>query len=210
MRRGPLGLPQTVPLTEATSLRGADGGMLGKEELWRRADEGLVDAADVTAEVAAQVAWMRERGVSPTDADGHQHVNVHPMLRGSIEAALIAAGVRATRVPADAGAAKSAFLDRVRREAGEKGALNSRADAFIGLGLMGRAMSVDSVRKALLQTEGATIELMCHVGEPNPAGHDEFDRSSDRQHELDVLCSAEFSAMLSEIGIERSPFKVAP
>lgn len=83
------------------SLVRRDGQFHPLPALLLRATLGLIRPEDVTREVAAQVERLRELGWSPTYADSHQHVHVHPRLAAPIARALRSAGLRRVRWPMD-------------------------------------------------------------------------------------------------------------
>ena len=85
--------------------------------------------------------------------------------------------------------------------------------AFLGLTLMGKRMTVDSLQKAFSIVSGIdgndVVELMTHPGYPSDSscsihncgclggdGPDSFSSSPDRLHELELLKSKEFHDLL--------------
>lgn len=85
-------------------------GKMGFREALRA---GEIDAAELAAEAAAQLAHFRAlhpRGAAPGHFDGHQHVHVLPGVREALAAVFAAGGVAATRIPAPWPAAEAAGL----------------------------------------------------------------------------------------------------
>jgi predicted glycoside hydrolase/deacetylase ChbG (UPF0249 family) len=91
-------------LTEGEALTGPIPGVtdragrfLGLKPLLFLSAVGLV--RDVRREIDAQLARLRELGVSPSHLNGHHHVHVFPGVRDAVAEVARAAGVRHVRMP---------------------------------------------------------------------------------------------------------------
>lgn len=195
-----------------SSLTDAAGNFHGRYELRRRLDAGQVVAADIDAEIRAQIErFAALSGALPLHVDGHQHVHVQPrvavrfarVLRGEY-------GITRVRLPRCAGAAPATgFHAEVAMQASLAAEVFTAhglrfPDAFLGPELTGQRFSAAAVAAALAGVRASLapsaarrlfVELMCHPG-GSSAGPtwDEFDASPERGHEAEVLGSAAFAA----------------
>jgi hypothetical protein len=71
-------------------------------------------------------------------------------------------------------------------------------DGFVGLGFCGGTYSARDLVEAVRAQPGSNCEIMTHPGLHGV--YDEFDRSSDREVELDVLCDHDTRVRLEEVG----------
>jgi chitin disaccharide deacetylase len=76
-----------------------DGKFHGVEVMARRLWRWQVAGSEIEAEFRAQIQWMKDRGLTPTHADSHQHVHIYPAAIGPFIRSLTAAGIRCTRAP---------------------------------------------------------------------------------------------------------------
>ena len=65
-------------LTGPSSITRPDGTFMTRGELLRRVQLGRIRSADITLELEAQLARMKELGVDPSHVDSHQHVHMAP------------------------------------------------------------------------------------------------------------------------------------
>lgn len=205
-----------------SSLTAADGQLRGKTGLREALDRGDIAAADLDAEILAQLACFQTlTGQTPTHLDGHHHCHValavaaalvrclpRVMARPALRLPLLSEAVESrdqlTRRFADDPATRS-FHDRVQHEAATAKALfvahGCRLPAgFFGPALMGRAMTPDALRERLsrlLEQPDGIYELMCHPGYPAAHG-DAFAASSERQQEFDTLLGV-FATLPTEL-----------
>lgn len=168
-------------------------GKLGLRDALAR---GEVRAADVEAEIRAQFARYRAlhpAGTGPAYVDGHQHVQVLPLVASALCHLVEEEGpVPAVRIPelsaAEAGdvaglpPARRAFYEAVSADCSAARAAFARAGvaappAFIGYSTMGAASSVERVLAVLgrLAAAPAAAEWMTHPGlqtlpPPRPPG----------------------------------------
>jgi predicted glycoside hydrolase/deacetylase ChbG (UPF0249 family) len=155
-------------------------------------------------------------GSAPSHVDGHQHIHIVPELTQTLAALLAGLGVRTTRIPDqhllpsdDSEAARFHF--RVAEQAAAARAAYARAGirstpAFEGLDLMGKRSTTSALRAAVRRhlTE-PSLELMTHPGLISFSG-DAFNQSPDRPHELQVLCSHPFDALLDTGEVQLASF----
>jgi predicted glycoside hydrolase/deacetylase ChbG (UPF0249 family) len=202
-------MPASAPRDTIESLLDRDGNKLGKHGLRAALARGDVDLVHVVRETEAQLAAFAALvGAPATHADGHQHIHTVPELAAAIAPVLARAGVETTRIPeqrevhvADPEAAR--FYRSVAEDGARARAVYTQhgvrsTTAFVGLDLMGSASDADRLREAVRALEGlASVELMCHPGFVGTLG-DEFNRSPDREHELNVLLSHPFAALIED------------
>jgi predicted glycoside hydrolase/deacetylase ChbG (UPF0249 family) len=192
-------LTEGRPLTPCPGLAGPDGRFPPKAELWRRAAEGLVDADEVRAEVAAQRARLEELGVTASHVDGHNHVHLLPAVR-----AALAGWDVWVRVPLERGGQPpylpSVFTDWAR----ELEDAARRADAFAGF-----AFCDDPSEGVFLESvpSAGVVEFMVHPGarEGSP-----FASSALREREVETLCSPRVRNELERRGVRVAGFREAP
>ena len=149
--------------------------------LWRYL-AGPLRAATVEAEWEAQIARVRDAGLTPVYLDSHQHLHVLP---GLMEATLRLAkrfGIRAVRTPGDfvpgrPGPVRGALLGalfalgrRARAMARREGLFT--ADGTLGILDAGRldAARIRSWLPLLALRPWATLELVSHPGMGEPPG----------------------------------------
>ena len=202
-------MPASAPRDAIESLLDVDGNKLGKHGLRAALARGDIDLAHVASETEAQlVAFAGLVGASATHADGHQHIHTVPELAAAIAPVLARAGVRTTRIPEQREVnVRDPDAARFYRSVAEDGARARpvytqhgvrSTEAFVGLDLMGSASAAGRLRDAVRALEGAvSVELMCHPGFVGTLG-DDFNRSPDREHELNVLLSHPFAALIEE------------
>jgi predicted glycoside hydrolase/deacetylase ChbG (UPF0249 family) len=220
----PLGLhldltegPPSAPPHDVRSLLDGGGVKLGKHGLRGAIARGAVELAHVARETRAQLArFAALTGREAQHVDGHQHVHAIPELVELLAQMFAAAHVATTRihtqraVRGDGGAAHR-FYEVVSREAVASREIYARygvasTEAFTGLDTMGSASSVTALREAVRAASGVrSIELMCHPGHVGTAW-DDFNRSPERQHELDVLLAAPFASLIADGRIVQSTF----
>ncbi|VDP76503.1 unnamed protein product [Echinostoma caproni] len=102
-------------------------------------------------------------------------------------------------------------------------------EAFIGMTLMGSHQTIDNISSCLNRLshsiEGTTVEFMTHPGFKlqcdapkqihggdmdgcgDPDGPDTFSCSSDREHEMQLLCGADFRNLLARTSWRLSTFR---
>ena len=180
---------------------------------------GEIDPSHAAVEAEAQLRWFHDAtGRLPAWVDGHQHCHVVPQLSAVLARTLSAAGVARTRIPheeqleGDTSIGLCPVCSVVSGEARQARAVYTAhgVDAtarFVGLSLCGSAYSADKIAAAVaaqltLGGDGVEIEVMVHPGGEAALGDqwDGFDASSDRQAELETLCSAALRERLLALG----------
>lgn len=84
--------------SRGSSLTDGSRRFLNRRQLLARAVSGRIRKADVAEELRAQLARMRGWGLCPTHIDGHQHVQVLPVVRDAVGEVAAEAGLR-VRIP---------------------------------------------------------------------------------------------------------------
>ncbi|GBG27944.1 Carbohydrate deacetylase [Hondaea fermentalgiana] len=199
------------------SLVGEDGCFLGPPTLAERARKGLLEPADLEREIVAQITRFQELvGHLPRHVDGHNHAHVLEPVAAVLATVMRDAGIPEVRVPEETWLSatfldalppgKEAFYrgvsqdaERAFREHFAKCGIARSSEAFIGMGLMGRFLTPQTVADALLALPSSvqSIELMVHPGRCCVGGEttegcwqrapDAFSQSPEREMELAVL-----------------------
>jgi hypothetical protein len=183
--------------------------MPGKAAWWSAAAAGEVDAAEVERELRAQLAWFRHwnGGQYPTHIDGHNHIEVVPVVAEVMSRVMSELGIRFCRRPCqplstphwrDAlSDGRRAFLQRVYGMArathaqhfGARGLLSTRQ--FVGHELVGGDNSADTMLALLrrLADTGDAYAAGCDAGcvSDDDSDDDDDDIGGDTDHEAAVL-----------------------
>lgn len=209
-----------VHVNPRSSLLDRHGQFRGKAGFFEAVDAELIRADDISRELVAQLERFRhltDHGAQRLD--GHNHVHVVPIVATTIAPILAARGVSTVRIPFELdGDELSPFLRQVAAFASSAVEMYQSAKVYpstagyLGLGLMGRKLTVQSIVTALAATDcpdGGVVELMTHPGHPAQPGiggcgtngePDAFALSSDRQHELAVVCTEALHPALHRVG----------
>jgi len=171
------------PRAEVRTLVGADGNFLGSfAKLAWRAARGTLDLDEVRLEWSRQVAFLRERGLELTHADGEKHTHCLPGLFAVACDVAREHGIAWIRRSDERFTARGSGTDlagRVRRSILRALCENARtpaglrsADAVWGIANQGSALSAEACARALEPVERAVIEIVCH---PGKLGRDAFE-----------------------------------
>ena len=199
-----LNLCEGRPLTLTATLRGASGAFHPKRMLIRRALSGGLSLRELEREISAQIALVRDAGVTISHVDGHKHLHQLPIVSTAVANVLPRfriGRVRVTRLQSLAALGKAGTLLR------ELAAWRA-ARIFSRAGLHSPVRTVDLgeiVQKgfgrrgpgSLVDARG-TVELCCHPAlaeslSDKPGSHQ-------RSQELDYLLSAQFRELLDQVG----------
>lgn len=93
-----LNLCEGRPLTRGGTLVNERGEFHRKRELFWRAMSGRLAAADVEAEVTAQIGRIRDAGVRLSHVDGHKHLHQLPVVAGVVARVLPRFGIERVRL----------------------------------------------------------------------------------------------------------------
>ena len=158
--------------------------------------------AQMRAEVAAQFAAFAATGLSLAHVNAHKHFHLHPMIAGAILAEGRRHGLRAIRMPAQAGTGVmeswARFLGRQWRRRGM-----ATNDNVTGLSQTG-AFTAQRMASALAALPEGLTELYTH-----PATADAYPGSAPGylyRAELAALTDPAVIAALRESGAESGPF----
>lgn len=166
-----LTLSGEAPLLPAEQLPTlAPGGRLPRHfpVLFRRLFLGQVRKEEIERELAAQMARVRDHGITITHLDGHQHVHLHPAILPIVLDLARRFAVRAVRAAGQLwppGGIKPAVLGFFSRRAARRAAAAGfrTPDAFVGVGATGRFDERGLLRLIQGLPPGLS-ELMCHPG----------------------------------------------
>lgn len=156
----------------------------GKKIFFERLAAGAVAMSEIRQELTAQIARFLDLFGVPTHLDGHNHVHVAPGICNIVAELALEHGVSIIRLPKEltprtchAGSenpseALSSFLQMIVVHATAAETIFSRAglrwpEAFLGLRLMGRKLTMDALCAELLQLHAQgvrTCEVMVHPG----------------------------------------------
>lgn len=146
---------------------------------------GRINAAEIQAEAAAQIALLQRRGLTLTHVDTHKHTHMFPSVLRPVLRAARAAGIRAVRNPfepswavrstAGASWARAAEVNVLRklqaaclRIITDEGFVTTDGTiAVVGTGIL----NAETARSLLRQLPPGTWELVTHPGY-NDAGLD--------------------------------------
>lgn len=169
----------------------------------------------IAAELAAQIQWVIDNGLSPTHLDSHKHIHSFPAIfpivcrlarefeiaaiRFALEPKALSAMPWPLSSPGDKKRAKKirtmAMINRIQNPDFLK------TDALLGVAHTGR-IDVNFFRAVALYNTAATVEVMTH-----PGLLDGLDRSKtrllhQRKVELEALCSEKTKQYLEDAGIK--------
>jgi predicted glycoside hydrolase/deacetylase ChbG (UPF0249 family) len=189
------------PMTKGATLVNVRGEFYHKRALFLRAVSGALSAADVEAEVTAQLARVRDAGVRISHVDGHKHLHQLPVVAAAVARVLPRFGIERVRLTRLRSLEAVRFPATVVREL-----LALRAAKVFGrAGLrypwrvfdLQRVMQLGGepdVGSALCESRGP-VELFCH---PGTAQADiEKPGSCARNAELQFLLSARFRELVA-------------
>ncbi len=207
-------LPPLAPQGRIPTLLNAQGRKLGKHGLRLALARRLVNLMEVVAEAEAQLdAFEVITGRPARHIDSHQHFHWQPQVAEALAPMLARRGVRTIRGPrpVTVGEHGGDFYAQACREA-ECAGMHYRnrgiqsTDGFVGLNPNGATGDPAQLARAVLAHRGESMELMCHVGFAAPGG-DEFNRSRDRERELDILRSRPFAHLAAQGAVELVSFE---
>jgi hypothetical protein len=183
----PVADPAAVPALVHQPPSADAGLMLGKFGFRDALAAGAVPAAQVEAEVVAQIAAFRAlhpAGAPPAYIDGHQHVHVLPGVAAIVAPCMARHGIHMTRLPTITGEerdsinalppARAAFYAAVDADAAAAAPVFAAAGvswpaAFVGFTTMG-ADAVGSGTVALLRRVRARVGAEISPGAPSGGG----------------------------------------
>lgn len=213
------------------SLCNDEGFFLGKFGFRKRLQEDRISLNEAGIELQSQIDKFIELcGRRPTHVDGHMHVHVLPGLCDIFAQVLSKNNIKWTRVPKEENLEKlfdngrRCFYMSVVRQAVLAETTFTKAGLrfapwFIGNATMGHRMSTSGFMDLLQDhvTKSTDGNLLCEWM-VHPAykasygslvfgeGPDEFARSSDRQHELNILTSDDLSIALKSSNVQLCSF----
>lgn len=194
-----------------------DGRLLpGPLAFMSRLSLGLVDKAEIRAELSAQVRRAVELGITPTHLDGHQHLHVMPGVFPIVVEIAREFGIRAVRFPVGpstggmgpVSALEKFFLESLAGNQRKRIATSGivRPDRFYGLAQTGRLTASDVVRIIKALPDG-TSELMCHPGIRDDAAVVKLGWGNGWQTELDAVTDNSLKSVIESCGVELVSYK---
>jgi predicted glycoside hydrolase/deacetylase ChbG (UPF0249 family) len=197
-----INLCEGTPLTHCPSLTREDGAFVDKRKLFLRSVSGQLDRDDVTREVAAQAAVLRDAGVPISHFDGHKHLHQLPTVCAAVADVARQFGVQRVR---RSSVRRLHGLDRTSTAVRELLA-NGAGRRFRAAGLrfpdrvvdLGRIMQTDAARAAAMLAGDTIVEVFCHPG--TAAAEFEKPGSCGRHAELQYLLSDQWAAIVRASG----------
>ena len=190
---------------QVPTLVSGEGKFYSEAEAVRRLRKRLFSPQEIEAEFRAQIRWMKDRGVTPTHADSHQHLHLYPVAVYAFQRALRAEGIQCARSP------RNRYFSKQRQIAGQHGGPVYRQLAvsaymtyvqklvFGGLKVPDcrlvyhpryrgdHSQMAEGLRETLENLEIGTYEFACHPGFYE-SGFSESDPMKDeRQIEIEVI-----------------------
>lgn len=208
-----------LPPAQVPTLVDGEGNFYGGQEVLRRLRKRLFSAREIEAEFRAQIRWMKDRGVTPTHADSHQHLHLYPVAIYAFYRALRAEGIRCARPP------RNRYFSQQRQIAGQHGGPTYRQLAVAaymayvhtvvlrGLKLPDwrlvyppryrshPSLLAQGLREALENMEDGTYEFACHPAFYE-AGFSENDpMREEREIEIEVITGPMCEELISKRAI---------
>jgi predicted glycoside hydrolase/deacetylase ChbG (UPF0249 family) len=199
-----LNLCEGRPLTRGATLIDANGTFLRKRALAARALTRGLSLQDLEAEIAAQIAVLRDTGVRVSHLDGHKHLHQLPIVCAAVANVLPRFGIERVRVTRLASLRKVRGAMMLAREMAARHAARVFARAQLRspmctVDLRELAAGEDLVPPAVSRSQGvAPIEICCHPG--TTAADEGKPGSHRRSSELEYLLSPQFRAVLAVSG----------
>lgn len=195
-----LNLCEGRPLTPGLTLVGADGEFHGKRTLIERAMLGKLSMRELETEIVAQIALVRDAGVSISHVDGHKHLHQLPLVSAVVAKVLPRFDISRVRLMRTGSLLPSHKFAAALREL----AAWRAARVFGRAGLRSPVRAVDLVQilpggrpsrsSVALADPHGPVELCCHPALAGDAGG----KSSShlRPEELEYLLSDRFRQLL--------------
>lgn len=217
-----LNLCEGAPVLAANqvpSLVNADGRFPPSEEMIRRLSRWQVSSREIEAEFLAQIRWMKERGVTPTHADSHQHLHLYPCAVPAFRRALLKEGVTRMRAPRNQQWPRDGRLGphggwvcrrilvstymTILQTFVLRHFVHPRASAIPPIVYRMRWETLGDGWKLMLRNlPPGPLELGCHPGLPDPAFPENDGFSRRRQLELSILTHSELRSIIESNAIE--------
>ena len=210
-----------LPPTEVPSLVTSEGKFYAPHQMVRRLACWRVPSCEIEAEFRAQIRWMKDRGIYPTHADAHHHLNTYP---GSISAfckALAKEGVSRARATRTRHWPRNGFIGGSHGGPVHRRLLVTAYMGLLQLSVLRRFTVPDDClvapprhrsqwaqllaegwRLALENLPPGTHELACHPGF-SEEGFSESDALRERRElEFSILTNPEFRSVIDRAGVK--------
>lgn len=195
-----LNLCEGRPLTPARSLVDPEGRFCSKRALAARSVTGALVLADVEREIAAQIGFVRDHGVSISHLDGHKHLHQLPVVCTAVANVLPRFVIRRVRITRLGGVWRARGATLLVRELLAMKA--SRKFRRAGLRSPVRIIDLRAFMRGWLPSAPGScvdprgpVELCCH---PGTAAADVHKPGSHGRHaELEFLLSPRFLELLA-------------
>jgi len=169
----------------------------------------------IRTELAAQIQWVIDNGITPTHLDSHKHFHnfphIFPMvcsLARQFEIAAIRWSFEPKQLlqmpwplPGEGGRKRAKLIRTLARINRFQNSSFLKTDALLGITHMGR-IDVAFFKTVALYSPGATVEVMTHPGLPDGLDAGESRRMHQRKIELEALCSEKTKQYFRDAGIK--------
>lgn len=156
----------------------------------------------IETELAAQIQWVIDKGISPTHLDSHKHIHNFPAIFTIVCKLAKRFDISAVRhsyepkqlsrspwpLPRQGGKKEARLVRTMARinKIQDTGLL--KTDALLGIAHTGK-MDTNFLKAVTLYNTAATTEIMTHPGYPQGFDKCRTFLIKQRQHELDALCN---------------------
>lgn len=199
------------PLTAAASLHDGNGAFFNKRALFMRSVTGRLSLEDLELEIGAQIARIRDAGISISHLDGHKHLHQLPVVREAVVRCAGRFGIQRARVSISKFNDLNKLSPIARIGIGVRNRMSHRsASLFASHGIRSPSGIVDiaSIMRApdrasrALAALGAKLplEVFCHPG--TQAADVEKPGSCSRFDELNYLVSDGFAQLMQALGVQ--------
>ena len=199
------------PLTAAASLRDGNGDFFSKRALFTRSVTGRLSLEDLELEIGAQIARVRDAGISVSHLDGHKHLHQLPVVREAVVRCAQRFGIERARVSINKFKGLKDLPMVARIGVGVRNRMSHRsARLFTSHGIRCPSGIVDIVSIMRDPVEAARVlsglesrsplEIFCHPG--TQAADIEKPGSCSRFDELNYLISDDFAQFMQNLRVK--------
>jgi predicted glycoside hydrolase/deacetylase ChbG (UPF0249 family) len=209
-----------LPACEVPTLVDTEGKFYCGAEVLRRLKKRMFSALEIEAEFRAQIRWMKERGITPTHADSHQHLHLYPVAIYAFHRALKADGISCARP------SRNRYFSKQRQIAGQHGgplyrqlavsAYMAYIQKMVYAGLKvpdwrlvyhpkyrgDHTLLADGLRESLENLKKGTYEFVCHPAEFDPEFTNRDRIRDERAAEMLVLVEPQWKELIRQQDIK--------
>jgi predicted glycoside hydrolase/deacetylase ChbG (UPF0249 family) len=168
----------------------------------------------IRTELAAQIQWLLDRGITPTHLDSHRHFHTIPHIFSIVCQLAHRFGIRRIRyaaepaeaskvpwpIPTEGGRPRAALVRVMARLNRLANPDFFAADALLGVSHVGK-VDINFFKAVTLYNTAPVAEVMTHPGHPEGLEETRSHLVAQRKIELDALCSQRTRRHLTDAGI---------